>query len=150
MAIDRETALALALDPVVVDVERGQLRFFAQATGEQRAEYVDVAAARAVGYRDLPVPPTYFFSMELQSPDPFSFLTALEVDLRGVLHGEQSFEFLGQPCAGDLLTLSPRIVDVVTKKGGAMELLTKRTEVTDSSGELVARLESVLVVRSLV
>lgn len=149
MAIDRDAALALELDPLQVEVERGALRFFAQATGETRQEYVDVAAARAAGYRDLPVPPTYFFSLELQGPDPFGFLTAIDVDLREVLHGEQTFEYVGQTCAGDRLTLRPRIVDVVSKKGGAMELITKQTEVVDGSGDVVARLGSVLVVRSL-
>ncbi|MEP9361543.1 MaoC family dehydratase N-terminal domain-containing protein [Nocardioides sp. CN2-186] len=149
MAIDRDAALALELDPLEVEVERGALRFFAQATGETRKEYVDVAAARTAGYRDLPVPPTYFFSLELQNPDPFGFLTAIGVDLRGVLHGEQTFEYLAPACAGDRLTLRPRIVDVVSKKGGAMELVTKETEVVDESGAVVARLGSVLVVRSL-
>ena len=42
MAIDREAALALELPAHEVEVERGALRFFAQVTGERRAEYVDV------------------------------------------------------------------------------------------------------------
>lgn len=148
MAIDREAALALELDPLEVEVERGLLRFFAQATGETRKEYVDVDAARAAGYRDLPVPPTYFFSLELQSPDPFGFLGALGVELTRILHGEQTFEYVADVCAGDRLTLTPRIVEVVSKKGGAMELVTKQTTVTDTSGDVVARLGSVLVVRN--
>lgn len=148
MAIDREAALALELPAHEVDVERGALRFFAQATGERRAEYVDVDAARAAGHRDLPVPPTYYFSLELQAPEPFGFLDAIGVDLNRVLHGEQTFEYVGTACAGDRLTLTPRIVDVVSKKGGAMELVTKQTTVTDANGDVVARLGSVLVVRN--
>lgn len=148
MAIDREAALALDLPATEVEVERGALRFFAQATGERRAEYVDVAAARAAGHRDLPVPPTYYFSLELQSPEPFAFLDQIGVDLNRVLHGEQTFTYVADACAGDTLTLTPRIVDVVSKKGGAMELVTKQTTVTDASGTVVARLGSVLVVRN--
>ncbi len=147
MAIDGEAALALRLPVHTVDVERGALRFFAQATGERRPEYVDVEAARAAGHDDLPVPPTYFFSMELQGPEPFGFLDALGVDLTRVLHGEQSFDYKRVVCAGERLTLAPRIVAVASKKGGAMELLTKRTTVTDEAGEVVALLGSVLVVR---
>lgn len=148
MAIDREAALALALPAYEVEVERGALRFFAQATGETRREYVDVAAARAAGYRDLPVPPTYYFSLELQGPHPFAFLDAIGVDLNRILHGEQAFDYAGSACAGDTLTLTPRIVDVVSKKDGAMELVTKQTTVTDADGDVVARLSSVLVVRN--
>lgn len=146
MAIDREAALALELPAHEVEVERGALRFFAQATGERRPEYVDVEAARAAGHDDLPVPPTYFFSMELQGPEPFGFLDALGVDLTRILHGEQSFDYRRIACAGERLTLAPRIIEVVGKKGGAMELLTKQTTVTDEAGEVVALLGSVLVV----
>jgi hypothetical protein len=63
-----------------------------------------------------------------------------------VLHGEQWFEYAGQACPRDRLTLHSRVVDVVTKRAG-MELLTKHTSVTDPSGALVARLGSVLVIR---
>lgn len=147
MAIDRGAALALEIPAHRVEVERGALRFFAQATGERRAEYLDVRAAQAAGHRDLPVPPTYFFTLDLQGPDPFGFLTALGVDLSRVLHGEQTFEYLAPACAGDRLRLAPRIVDVESKKSGAMELVTKQTTVTGERGEVVARLGSVLVVR---
>lgn len=148
MAVDREAALALELPAFEVEVERGALRFFALATGEDRPAYVDVDAARAEGHRDLPVPPTYFFSLELQGSEPFGFLDRLGVELTSILHGEQTFEYVGSACAGDRLTLQPRVVDVQSKKGGAMELLTKQTTVTDRAGEVVARLGSVLVVRN--
>jgi hypothetical protein len=148
MAIDRQAALALKLGAHQIQVERGALRFFAQATGERRPEYVDIDAAWKAGHRDLPVPPTYYFSLELQGPDPFSYLDALGVDLTRVLHGEQSFEYAGQAWAGDTLTFTPRIVDVASKKGGAMELVTKQTSVTDDEGSLVARLSSVVVVKN--
>ena len=148
MAVDREAALALELPVHEVRVERGALRFFAKAIGERRPEYVEVDAALAAGHRDLPVPPTYYFSLELQSPSSFSYLEDLGVDLTRVLHGEQSFEYVGQACAGDTLTLRSRIVDVTTKKGGAMDLITRQTTVTDRAGEEVARLGSVIVVRN--
>jgi len=150
MSVDRQQALALALPPTSVTVERGSLRFFASAIGETRPEYVDVGAARAAGHRDLPAPPTYLFSLELQGPDPLGFLADLGVDLRGVLHGEQWFDYRRPVCAGDTLTLQPRLVDVVTKKGGAMQLLHRETTVSNhSTGEPVALLGSVLVLRSL-
>ncbi len=148
MGIDREAALALELPAHTVEVERGALRFFARATGERRAEYADVEAARAIGYPDLPVPPTYFFSLELQGPAPFGFLDALGVDLTRILHGEQAFDYRRVACAGERLTLAPRIVEVTSKKGGAMELLSKQTAVTDEAGETVALLGSTLVVTS--
>lgn len=148
MPIDRDAALSLVLPAHTVVVERSPLRFFAQATGETRAAYIDVDAAADAGHRDLPVPPTYFFSLDLQGPAPFGFLTSLGIELTQILHGEQTFEYAEPAFASDTLTFSPQIVDVVSKKGGAMELLTKQTTVTNPAGGLVARLVSTLVVRS--
>src|SRR5579872_3115196 len=88
-------------EPFEVDVERFQLRLFAQAVDETRPEYIDVDAARAAGYRDLPAPPTFAFSIAMRPDDPFDLLRLLKLDLSRVLHGEQSFEYLEPICAGD-------------------------------------------------
>ncbi|MPY85553.1 MAG: MaoC family dehydratase [Actinophytocola sp.] len=147
MAIDVEQAKALELAPNTVKVERGRLRFFAKAIGETDPVYSDTDAAKRAGHSDLPVPPTFLFSMELESPDPFGYLADLGVDLRRVLHGEQSFTYHSMAHAGETLTLQPRIVDVLSKKGGAMEFLLKRTDIT-RDGELVAEATSTIIVRN--
>jgi acyl dehydratase len=147
MAIDREMALELRLAPITADVNRGRLRFFAKAIGETNPIYVDVDAAEAAGHRDLPVPPTFFFSLELDSPDPFGYVSDLGVDLRRVLHGEQSFNYHHLAHAGDTLTIQPRIVDVYVKKAGALEFVVKQTEVTRGD-KLIATVQSVIVVQN--
>ena len=45
--------------------EAGRLRFFAKATGETNPVYFDESAARDAGHPDLPLPPTFLFSLEL-------------------------------------------------------------------------------------
>ncbi|MEO3781168.1 MaoC family dehydratase N-terminal domain-containing protein [Micromonospora sp. B11E3] len=147
MAIDVRRAKALRLEPITVTVERGRLAFFAKAVGQTDPVYVDPDAAKAAGYPDLPVPLTYFFSLELESPDPFGYLTALGIDLRHVLHGEQSFTYYALVHAGDTVTLRPRIVDVVTKKGGALEFVIKRTDII-RDGMPVAEAVATVVVRN--
>jgi hypothetical protein len=145
MAVDADMAKALPLEPVTVTVERGRLAFFARATGQTDPAYFDLSAAKAAGHPDLPVPPTFFFSLELESPDPFGYLTALGVDLRRMLHGEQSFTYHAVAHAGDTVTLRPRITDVFAKKGGALEFLIKKTDVT-RDGELIAEATTTIVV----
>ncbi|MPY78402.1 MAG: hypothetical protein GEV04_07875, partial [Actinophytocola sp.] len=66
MHIDPEKAKALTIRPIEADIERGRLRFFAKAIGQKDPIYSDVDAARRAGHPDLPVPPTFFFSMELE------------------------------------------------------------------------------------
>jgi acyl dehydratase len=129
MPIDRDAALATRLAPLSVEVERGRLRFFAQAIGETDPLYVDVDAARAAGHPDLPVPPTFFFSLSLERLGGFGYLADVGVDLRRILHGEQTFEYHALAHAGDTLMLHEEITDVVEKKGGAMTLITKVAKV---------------------
>ncbi|MFE6157785.1 MaoC family dehydratase N-terminal domain-containing protein [Streptomyces sp. NPDC056486] len=142
------TAIGTRPQPVTLLVERGRLRSFARAIGECDPVYTDLAAARAAGHPDLPVPPTFLFGVELEQPDPFAYLTELGVDLRQVLHGEQSFTYHAIAHAGDTLTARPEIIDVLSKKGGALDLLVKETTVTRSDGSPVAELRSVTVVRN--
>lgn len=144
--IDADEARALEFAPLDVDVERGRLRLFATAIGQTDPVYTDVDAARAAGHRDLPVPPTYFFSLGLDMAEPFAYLVGLGVDLNTVLHGEQSFEYHRLAYAGDRLTLRDRVTDVYSKRGGALEFLVKQTDVTRGD-ERVATCSTVLVVR---
>jgi acyl dehydratase len=124
--------IGLSLPAFEVDVERFQLRLFAIAIGERRSEYLDVEAARVAGYRDLPAPPTFAFSMAMRPEDPFDLLRLLEVDLARVLHGEQSFEYVHPICAGDRVRVSRKVVDAYEKKGGSLQFFI--VEVTCSDG----------------
>ena len=147
MPIDRDRAMAIELEPITVAVERGRLAFFARATGQTDPIYSDVDAAKAAGHPDLPVPPTFFFSLELEAPAPFDYVRALDIDLLRVLHGEQAFTYHAVVHAGDTVVLRPRIVDAFSKKGGALDFLVKRTGIS-RGGELVAEAVSTLVVQN--
>ena len=147
MAVDAGQALACRFEPLVVTAERGRLAFFARATGQTDPVYADLDAAKHAGHPDLPIPPSFYFSLELERPDPFGWLTAVDVDLRQVLHGKQSFTYHAMGHVGYVLTLRTRITDVAAKKGGALELLTKQTSVT-RDGQPVAEAVSVIAVRN--
>jgi hypothetical protein len=49
--------------------------------------------------------------------------------------------------AGDELVLQPRIVDVTSKKGGALELVTKKTTITRGD-DLIAEARTVLIAQN--
>ncbi len=133
---------------VSTEVEKGRLRFFAKAIGETRAAYVDEAAARDAGYRSLPVPPTYFFCLQMiDVDDPTAWLTDIGVNLQNILHGEQIFEYLEMAFAGDRLTFESVIADIYTKKGGALEFIVTHSTVHNQAGVLVCRLKQTVVVR---
>ncbi|WP_033290708.1 MaoC family dehydratase N-terminal domain-containing protein [Amycolatopsis jejuensis] len=136
------------LPPCTLAVDAGRLRFFAKAIGETDPVYTDLEAAKAAGHAELPVPPTFLFGIEFEQPDPFAWLADIGVDLRHLLHGEQSFTYHAVAHAGDTLVAHPRIADAYQKKGGALEFVVKETAVLQADGTPVADLKSVLVVRN--
>ena len=129
-------------------IERGRLRFFARAIGETDPVYTDVQAARAVGYADLPAPPTFLFGAELDSGVTFSMLALLGVGIDKILHGEQSFSYHGDVVAGDVVTVRSSIADIYDKKGGQLQFVVKQSTVVNQRSETVARMRSVIVVRN--
>jgi len=144
-----QSAVGREFTPVTARVEPGRLRFFLDTLGESNPLYRDAAAARAAGYAATPVPPTYLFCLEMMdAAEPFEFLTALDIDLARVLHGEQRFDYHAPVVVGDVLTFRPRVTDVTDKKGGAMTLVIVETSVTNQNGAHVADVSRTVVIRN--
>lgn len=150
--IDREKHLGVESEPRTINVERGFLKFFAQATGETNPIYFDEQSARAAGHPDLPVPPTYFFSISLnpraKRGDLFDTDEGIGVDMSHLLHGEQAFTYHRIVCAGETLTLRQTVRDIYSKKGGALEFLVHDTRFEDEGGTTCAEMRTTMVVRN--
>jgi len=136
------------LPPFQVEVEKGRLRFFAKATGQTDPVYIDESAARDAGHPGLPVPPTFLFCLETESPNPAAIRELLGMDYRSLLHGEQGFSYHAMAYAGDTLTFRQHIEDIYDKKNGALEFVVRKTRVSNQRDELVAELRCVTVVRN--
>lgn len=136
------------LDPLTVDVERNRLVLFAKATGQDDPIYLEVGAAQAAGFSDLPVPPTFLFSLGLERSNPLKIYQDMGIDLAKILHGTQSFEYHAPICAGDRITLRERITDIYEKKGGALEFMVLETTATNQDGDTVATAKNTLVIRN--
>ena len=130
-------------------VTRSRLRLFAKATGQADPIFTDLEAAKRAGHPDLPVPPTFFYGVDLEAPDPFAHLDDAGVDLRSVLHGEQEFTYHRVAHAGEELHTSSKVVDYYEKKGGSLQFLVTDTPVVDDAQCLVVTMRTTLVVRQL-
>lgn len=128
-------------------VEAGRLRFFAKAIGQHDPLYSDADAARAAGYKDLPVPPTFLTCLDAEAGTTVAMLKLLNIDFSKILHGEQGYEYQRMAFAGERLHFETRIADIYQKKGGALEFIVRQTRVTNEDGELVAQLRGSTVVR---
>jgi acyl dehydratase len=131
----------------VLQIERSRLKFFAKATGDTRAIYTDESAAREAGFPDLPAPPTFLFTAELDSGASDQLLADLNIPISKLLHGEQSFTYHLIACAGDTLTVRSTISDIYERKNGTLEFVVKTSRAHNQRNELVAELRSVLICR---
>jgi acyl dehydratase len=145
--LDR-SLIGLETRPRSVEVESGQLRFFARATGETDPVYFDETAARAAGHPALPAPPTFLFCLASLAPDTEGVMARLSVDMGRVLHGEQTFTHGEAIHAGDTITLKTRVADIYDKRGGALDFIVEDTLATNQKGQSVGGARTVIVVRN--
>jgi acyl dehydratase len=101
--------------PYLVEVEKGDLRRFVEATGETSPLYTDAEWAKTTRYGSVIFPPTFF------CPDPI-----IAAKLAGLkrpwpfkysIDGGSEWEFCGPVRVGDTLRLISRIVDLYEKQG---------------------------------
>jgi acyl dehydratase len=134
--------------PFTAEVEKGRLKFFAQAIGETDPIYTDEAAARAAGHPTLPAPPTFSMALDMEGTEQLPVLSLLNLDIARILHGSQEFEYFRPIYAGDTITVTARIADIFDKKGGALDFVVMEQDYTNQDGQLVVRATSTLVHRN--
>jgi acyl dehydratase len=132
-------------EPVVHEVEKNQVRRFAEALGDPSPLATDEAAARAAGFQALVAPAT--FAIALASNERFRH--SLDLGTRNILHGEQAFEYARPILAGDRITVRSRVADVQERAGasGPMDVIVIEDEGRDDRNELVFRTRSTLILR---
>ena len=129
-----------------VAIERGPVRVFAQALGDDDEVYSG---------EDALVPPTFPFVMSYWGSLGTGGAAGLPIDrLRGpgraILHGEQAFEYERWPKVGDVLEGTTVISDVYEKErsnGGKLEFYVTETDWKDAtSGDPVVKSIFTLVI----
>ncbi len=126
-------------------VGREKIREFARAVFSTSALSMDVAAARAAGYRDLVAPPTFGVVIQeltlrqlLDEPDA-------GIDFSRVVHGDQRFSYTRPIVAGDELTATLSVLSIKSLGGHAM--VASESSIVDATGAHVVTAVSTLVVR---
>jgi acyl dehydratase len=113
-------------------VESGKIREFAKAVKDANPAYTQDGAV---------APPTFLMTVAHWMGDLGQTRSAVKLDYRRLLHGEQEFEFLKPIKAGDVLTFRSRTKDVFEKdgkRGGKMLFVIGETEYKNQNGEVVA------------
>jgi acyl dehydratase len=150
--MERDDVVGRPTGTARVVIERGPVRKFAEAVHNDSPVYQDAAAARAAGFADIPIPPTYTFSSARywgafpgdQPPDPtngasptMEIIGKLMAGGGMVLHGEQEFTYHRPVVVGEELTAEGRIVDFYSKEsssGAVMTFLVTEDVYRDADG----------------
>jgi acyl dehydratase len=119
-------------------VERGKVREFALAVGEDNPIFFDAEKARRHGFPDIVAPPTFTVTQIWQvSRDEREEKLGANLDYERVLHGEQEFTYRRLPVAGEVLKGTMRIAKDFTKegrRGGSMRFVTYESRFVDAAG----------------
>ena len=135
--------------PWPVTVERGRIKDFARALGDLNPFYLDDQVGAASEWGDIIAPPTFAASFRDERADSGALLRDLGVDISRVLHGEQEFESHRPLRPGETYLCRTKVLDIYEKAGksGPMAFVVRETAITDKTGEVVATMRHVTVIR---
>lgn len=129
--------------PVKNEVEKGAIRKFAQAIGDDNPLYVDEEAAAAGRYGKLMAPPTFARTFN------FGVIDGMEFESKGLIHADERFHYYRPIFAGDVLYCSRKLVNVFQKSGslGQMTFLVYEQTAADEAGQPVVVSKSTIIYR---
>jgi hypothetical protein len=146
---EMKATIGVRSEPWTCEVDKLQVRLFARSVGHVDPIYYDEAEAKKAGYRSLPCPPGYlgtpiydprnndatFGGPRSSRPQPQP-----SRPLKRVLNGGTEIEYMGDICAGDVLSAVSYTSDIQERKGslGEMLITTSKTEYTNQDGKVVA------------
>jgi acyl dehydratase len=122
--------------PISYEVEKGALRKFAEAIGDEDPIYLDEKAAQAAGFKTQIAPPTFLCTFRAQD------LPDLKIQFGRVrLNGGNEYEYYKPIYAGDTITVTAKYIDVSERTGRTGKMVFVVTELTfkNQLGEVVAK-----------
>src|SRR5215470_10613127 len=121
-------------------VETGKIREFARAVKDQNPAWFADDGALA--------PPTFLMTLAHWIGDLGQTRSAVKLDFRRLLHGEQDFEYVRPIRAGDVLRFRSRTKEVFEKagkRGGKMLFVIGETEFRNQTGDVVAYMRNTAI-----
>ena len=133
--------------PVVFNVEKQRLKFFAKATGQTDPLYFDEAYAVDQGNPSLLAPPTFLTTVAMEQEKPYQYLEDLNIKIERLLHARQMYSYHAPVYAGDTITMDSKIENMYDKKEGILQFVVIESQFTNQKQNKVVEALSTLVVR---
>jgi len=131
-----ESRIGVELPPVSYDIEKGLIRRFAQAVGDDNPLWQDEEYAKEIGYQSLVAPPNLILTLGFDQV----LAEFIADDALTVLHGSTELVCHAPVQAGDVITASAKIVNVRQRQGktGATAFVTFEIGYTNQRQQAVA------------
>jgi acyl dehydratase len=124
-----------AAEPRTLEVERGAIRRFAEAVGDENPLFNNDRDARKTRFGGMIAPPTFCRSLMAALPD-------VKLDMPGFrgLDGGSEWEYFEPIRPGDRITVQSKIADIRESAGrlGPMVFMTTETTYTNQHGQVCA------------
>ena len=145
-------------ETLILEVEKGAIKRFADAVGDRNPLYWDDEHARNSRYGSIVAPPGFFgWPTKWKTSMPFlpelreELITTITKDGYGrVLDGGMEFDFIQPIRAGDKLASVFKVIDIRERegKGGSKMILSvAETTYTNQYGDVVAKMRQTLIHR---
>ena len=101
----------------VYEVGLEKIREYANAVGETNPVHHDREAATAAGFRDVVAPPMFCVVYSAPAMGPAILDPEVGINLAAMLHGGQEFDWDEPVCVGDVISTTPRCLEIYEKDG---------------------------------
>jgi len=143
--------------PLIRHVEKGAIRRYAEAVGNDNPLYCDEEYSRKSRYGTIISPPG-FWGWPTKTPSSATGLAEIVGELRAalarggfprILDGGISYDFFLPVRAGDILIATPKVTGLSEKEGksGNMIICNFETTYVNQNGDLVARARQTFIAR---
>lgn len=126
-------------EPSVYEIEKEPIRRWTEAIGNLNPLYHDEEYAKSKGYRSILAPPGFFGNYDF--PIKASIKRSLANISTRNLNGGNEYEFFKPIQAGDILTVTSKLVQLYQREGklGRMIFMVYEDTCKNKEGELVAK-----------
>ena len=141
---EMKQCIGLVDPPTVYEVEKGAIRRYANAVGDDNPLYKDDEYAAKTKYGGIIAPPGFFgwpvSSAPMGGAIGKAITAAMNAGYYRILDAGKSYEFFIPVRPGDILVGSPQIDDIAEKEGksGPMYIISFKTSYTNQNGDVVA------------
>lgn len=140
---DRNT-VGMSTSPVLINVERGNVDFFAKTIGETGPIHLYKGAAQEAGFPDVVAPITYPIVLMMMANQVVAsrgeqpLFERIGSDFTRLLHGEERYDYADLIYVGDNVVVQSEVLGFADSKGGSMEMASLKTTISHSDrGSLV-------------